>query len=203
MLSAEFIGNCIEEMMKKDVTITLQSSKVFDQSYSYFSTDKKDKADFQNPVFFLNYETHDNQNNLEVFLHEYCHFLQWKNKRQIYEDSYSAYKRYNSWLSYKRNKISKDDIRTIQKLEIDCDKLAVQVIKKKKLPINTERYIKYSNCYVLMYNFSYKHRSFFNEKRVLDSKILDCVPNKFLTILQIKKGIPRYKELFFDYYEKV
>lgn len=184
-------------MMKKDVTITLQSSKVFDQKYSYFQTDKNG----EDPEFFLNYETNSTQDNFEIFLHEYCHFLQWKNKRKIYKDSFNSVNRYNDWLSYKRSRLSILDIRNIQKLEIDCDKLAVKTIIEKDLPIDFQKYILTSNSYVLSYNHSYEHRVFFSEKLPLDSEILDTLPKKFLTQKQLETGIKEHSKLFRKYYD--
>lgn len=95
---------------------------------------------------------------LETFVHEYAHFLQWKNG----EKTFAAYYKYDynpifiveNWLEKKisyNNKV-KNSFRIIRANEISCDRLAVDLIKKHELPIDTQKYIKNANLYIIYYH---------------------------------------------------
>jgi hypothetical protein len=95
---------------------------------------------------------------LETFVHEYSHFLQWKRG----EKTFAAYYKYDynpifmveNWLERKiaYSKKVKNSFRIIRANEISCDKIAVELIKKYKLPIDTEKYTKNANLQLLFYH---------------------------------------------------
>lgn len=93
---------------------------------------------------------------LSVLIHESCHMDQWSEKSDVWrkyiiEDTDLYYK----WINNKRvnrNKIYKI-LDICRELELDCEQRAVIKIKKYKLPINVEEYIRKANCCLFFYSY--------------------------------------------------
>lgn len=176
----EFIGNAIEEMVENGVSINI-AKRTNRSKYSdnYFDADK-----ITHPIFIMN--CFDEQFDFTVFIHEYAHFCQWKKKSPLWTLGSNAYDNLGKWQAGKRKKISLDDLRNIQKLEIDADKKVIQFNQKYNFEIDESYYIKSSNSYVLTYQFVYDQETFKNYPyHYADSDILDLMPNTPLTSKQL------------------
>jgi hypothetical protein len=99
-----------------------------------------------------------------IFAHEFCHFLQWKDKEQIWYDyknittkeSFDIY--HNLPISQERLDFCLDATREI---ELDCEKRTVQLFKKYKIPIDIKNYIRGANAYIHFYNHIKKYRQWY------------------------------------------
>jgi hypothetical protein len=89
-----------------------------------------------------------------IFIHEYCHYLQYR------DDYYTDYiescaDKLDSWVSSKK-KISlqkrREYARIVREYELDCERRVVKLIKKKKLEVDTKLYIKKANAYIFFHN---------------------------------------------------
>lgn len=93
---------------------------------------------------------------LSILVHETGHMDQWIEQCDIWV----KYDNVNpnimdSWLEgkdYSENTIEKV-INAARDMELDCEKRAVDKIKKYKLPINVGDYIQKANCYIFFYNY--------------------------------------------------
>lgn len=113
----------------------------------------------------------------EVFIHEYCHFLQWSGTgKRFFEIDYDI----DEWLNGKINisdKKAKEIMQLALRCEINCEKKVVRIVKKYHLPISIPNYIKKANWYLLSYRVSF-------DKRKWSKNIRDCsnlMPNKWLS----------------------
>jgi len=82
-------------------------------------------------------------------------------------------------------------LRASQALEADNERITVQLIRKRKLPINIKNYIKEANAYIMFHDVILRRRSFdgnynmpeimnrMNSKKVLDYKDLKIAPKWF------------------------
>ena len=145
---------------------------------SYFSTTHR----FNKPEFVLNYMMNDVEEFLEIFVHEYCHFLQWCELSSIYKKANSSLIQFDSWLCGEDVKFSIADIRNIQSSELDCDFRAIQLIKEYGLNIDIDHYIKRSNSYALSYNYVYEFRNFKYVNKSGNSEALAHMPTTFFTV---------------------
>jgi hypothetical protein len=119
---------------------------------------------------------------LETFVHEYAHFLQWRDG----DPTFAAYYKYNynpllmidRWLERKitYDKRVENSFNIIRNNEISCDKMAIKLINKYKLPIQTEKYIKKANFQILFYHCVEKQRTWQVSEIYSNKKLWDCIP---------------------------
>ena len=100
---------------------------------------------------------------LEIFVHEYSHFLQWldQSEAESAKDD-AATNIVDEWLySYKDFPAQKlkEAFRRVRAYEKDCEIRAIKLIQTYKLPIRIKRYLKYANLCIYEYHASEKTRS--------------------------------------------
>lgn len=95
---------------------------------------------------------------MQVYVHEYCHFLQFLSDKNYFNKYY-------------------DNVHETAKVELDCEKRVVKEIKKYNLPIDVGEYIMSSNAHVCLYYC----KPYFNNL-ITDSaidKIFHLMPDQF------------------------
>lgn len=99
---------------------------------------------------------------ISTLIHEYCHFLQWKNQITV-------------WKKYEKNKSLKLE------LEKDCEKKTVKLIKKLKLEneLNLKDYIQNANTILWFYKIE-KLIFDLNILNIRNSKIIDMMPDDYI-----------------------
>ena len=182
-----FIGMAITEMMRKGVRIEIRECKKFRPHHcSYFSTSNWHKK----PEFFIIYEKGESNSIFTTFVHEYCHFLQWKMKTPVFIESTPSLSKLQKWLNRDRKKLSMKHIRLIQRMELDCDRKALAVIHKYELPVDIDAYIQEANSYILSYNYIHELRDFGVTANAMTPEACRMMPDKhLLKMRQIEKGI--------------
>ncbi len=90
---------------------------------------------------------------VEVLVHEFGHFTQWDEKIPIWKEAEWAMFHIEEWLNGKNKRNIEKWMALSRDLELDNEKRSVQLIKDFNLPINTEKYTKSANAYVLFYNW--------------------------------------------------
>lgn len=126
----------------------------------------------------------DREDWLEILVHETCHMDQhieesplWTNKRvdfNIFD---------GNLLKYASTRVVENAFKAYCELEIDCDKRAVEKIKKYNLDIDLSKYIRDANCYHHSYYYFHKYHIFYDDENLPykdeliqtfnDKKILD------------------------------
>lgn len=94
-----------------------------------------------------------NDNSVEVLVHEFGHFTQWQEKAPIWKEASWAMGHIEEWLGGKPKRNIEKWIGLSRDLELDNEKRSVQLIKDFDLPINTKKYTRSANAYVLFYNW--------------------------------------------------
>lgn len=118
---------------------------------------------------------------LELLLHEYSHFLQHTNNKKIWLDLDDSLFLMWQWLD-KEIELDKKTITTairkVQRLELDCERNTIALIKKYKLPIDLEEYIRNANMYIYFHNYVLERRRWFKEDMGIESfkKLLPKMP---------------------------
>ena len=90
---------------------------------------------------------------VQVLVHEFGHFTQWRERTQIWKDAEWAMMHIEEWLGGKTKRNIEKWISLSRDLELDNEKRSVKLIKDFKLPINTKKYTRSANAYVLFYNW--------------------------------------------------
>lgn len=122
---------------------------------------------------------------LEIFIHEYCHFLQTKDKRfvDICNDNSSAFW---AWLSGTETNTEELDnaVAKVIELEHDCDSRVLKLIKKHKLSIDPNLYAAKANTYHTSYLLIREIRKWpsENKKSIYSPENAALFPNKLNTL---------------------
>lgn len=189
------ISDCILDMTKYNIKIILSNTKsvVFgldsnDKSNGYFCDDPKE---------FVVAINKPQKQWIPTFLHEYNHFLQWKENSKYWNNCKDGFLDY--WLSGHNisDRVVNRGINSMIDLELDCEKRTVDMIKRLNLPINLDWYIKTANAYVLYYNILKESRQWYIIAPYDVKEILDSVPNYWLD--DYSKTPLKYKQLVLKY----
>ncbi len=167
-----FIGYAINDLLNHNVSITLRSKKYLrDITDGWFSSDKKLK-------FVCNLGDCKDLR-ISIFLHEYSHFIQWKTKSHYWigEEYNNAYQEYFEFKGIE-NQLKYQHL--IQEVEQDCDKIAVNLIKKHMLDIDIDQYIRESNWYIWMYNIVSELNKWPNMRYINMQEMCNICPKKFI-----------------------
>jgi hypothetical protein len=89
-----------------------------------------------------------------ILVHEYCHFLQWRNDSFLW-NSFCNYDVTYSQIISKPDK-HKKALQSLINLEIDCEKSAVNIIKNNKL-FDYKKYAQGANAIIYKYAMLYKY----------------------------------------------
>lgn len=122
-----------------------------------------------------------------VFVHEYCHYEQYKENAKVWTDLYvmgkDACETLEEWLNHDIELTPEEAIRLttlIGLMEADCERRAVDKIKEHGMNIDTVQYIKEANAYVTLYFLMPKYRSWYKKNSPGKIKsILSKMPDHF------------------------
>lgn len=140
------------------------------------------------------------EESLATLVHEFGHFTQWTNQTP----NWVAYSKCNmtdefldEWVEGKvRNtKINKEKINIARKMEIECEKIALGLIKKFSIPLDQKTYTKQANAYGCFYRYIAKHRKWYKigKEPYNNEEILKLMPNE-ITDLPMNKELEKLFE---------
>lgn len=166
MTKNAFIAKAINQLLDDGFSIRLPMTKSIDGKYGgYFS------ADLPTKEFVVAMKR---DCSFEIFVHEYCHYLQWKFHRKFFNAKSNGCDVLFSWLDGKRfsKKRVKQAVKDVIELEWHCESLVCSLIKKYKLDIDIDNYIRGANCYLFFYHTVEKTKSWCSNNRSPYSKAL-------------------------------
>ena len=176
MTGLEFIGWAVPQLIAEGFSVDIRTSKTVQAGYAgWFDHEKKEfKAAGMKPIGCS-----------EIFLHEFCHFLQWRDSNDFWTDCIEeGCSPFFSWLAGD-NRYSENIDQARQKtvlLEMDCDKRALRLNKKFELGIDPKKYTQASNAYLYSYLVTQKLRKWpkSNKYSVYRQEVSEVYPTKFL-----------------------
>ena len=130
---------------------------------------------------------------VDVMAHEYCHFLQWKNKTNIHKKYDKFFTKHGNpvhrYCQGKRvtKKLVKEATRLSVLIEAEAETMTVELLKKYNIPIDIPTYIKNANLYILGYFFTQEYGMETKGISMRMSKKTDIVPDKFLRYIDYEK----------------
>ena len=128
----------------------------------------------------------------EILIHEYCHFLQWKTDRKLWNKSMSTYDILFDWISYpslavspfvKDYKVTPEELdqslHDILEIEHDCEKRVLKIVKNCPIEnFDTDKYIRAANAYLWSYHLNRELR--LRPKRpIYSERVLEHMPSIF------------------------
>jgi len=184
-----YIKNAIFALINHGVTIDLHRRK---SRFDYYDDDSRT----------ISCSTSGNQLQWRGrFIHEYCHFLQWKEGRfsdDIYLDSIGEF---NEWLENKKKRIKKKEllniVNRIKRVEIDCEKKVVKEIKKNLLEIDIKDYIRKANAYIFSYNMQLETRQIYTATLEGNNELISSMSDKFLS--RYDRTPKKYRKFYMEH----
>lgn len=168
MTKTKFLGWATEELLKEGIAVRLVQKRSVQGCAGWFDASEKEfMVCVKHPDFY------------SVFVHEFCHFLQWRDNREWWDKHMTQYENFLSWV-HKTSKV-KTGRRECQIVELDCDRRAVALIKEKKLNIDLDQYIKKANSHIFFYLVVEKKRKWPRTgSGIYEPEVLACYPARFL-----------------------
>jgi hypothetical protein len=158
-----------------------------DRCYGLFELNNKEQ-----PIIKVAIGTKSPEQWFGILVHEYCHFLQWKEQSELWTDFEDC--SFNIDEIIKNPKKYKKQLLLLIRLEADCERRAIKLIKNYHIPFDIDSYVKEANCILYKYAMLYTN-SFWpkNTQEVKNSH--ELCPNK------IHKSYLKYLEIPEDLYD--
>lgn len=173
-----WVDNTIKRLEKEGVTVRLSNTVRVrandddpDPCEGYFS----DKPSVEIAIATKNPEWR------KIFLHEYCHYRQFKLKTSQWTAVGNNDLKLTAWLGGK-NAVLKDVskwIESIRAMEKQCEKLATIYIKNSNF-FSVKDYIKGANAYLYFYTVLLKTRKWYKNPPDASTKLKSLMPIRFL-----------------------
>jgi hypothetical protein len=169
-----FITKCIRELLSSGCSVLLHRKKDLDGYGGWFGAEDNEK-EF---VVAL-----DHSMGFEVFLHEYCHFLQWKNKRELWDRSLITYDILFDWIDNPESEYTSQQVdqslHDIIEVEHDCETLALKILKNNPIEdVDVDKYIRATNAYLFHYHVNRNLRKR-PKNPIYAEHILEYMPSNF------------------------
>jgi len=178
MLRTDFIAKVASECVTNNVSIKIIQKPSINNYAGYFDCQKKELVcAYKNSIGF------------EVLIHEYNHFLQWKNRPDFWKQCDGDNGSFLNWLDgidLSKNKISSNFKKTVE-LERDCEINSLKCIEEFNLDVDIELYTKKANSYLFSYIFAKKNRKW-PQCNIYDASIIDVMPCTILPLENYLNG---------------
>lgn len=173
MTKDEFIKMATEELTMDGFEVVLQNSHSMDGCSGWFNHESKEfRVAKKSKNFF------------ETFVHEYCHYLQWKYSPIFWNRSVNGYLTYVNFLFNKRRYTKKhieQSFADVLSIEHDCESRAIKLIKDFELDVDVEKYAKFANLYLWHYQFTLAFRKWLT-KPLYSKAIIDTMPTEIMPL---------------------
>lgn len=171
------LGDIISQLIESNISVRLENTStvkcdgVFCEGF-FSDVDKELVVAFKQST----------ENFVLVFVHEFCHYLQWKEKSKIYRKADPYIPTLDKYIAgkIKRSKRTDTAAELVQTMELECEKKTIQLIKDYQIPYNIENCIRKSNSYIYFYSILKSTRKWYTVSPTTVPKIIDQMPATFL-----------------------
>lgn len=165
MTRENFTCKVVSELIQDKFSILIHQAKDVNNYGGYF--------DYSTKEFVVAMK---NKMGFEILIHEYCHYLQWKEDRKYFLKLVKDCGIIFDWLDGKfyKKSIIESATRGVMELEWDCEKRSVDTIKKYKLDVNVEDYCRSANSYILFYHMVKENRQWY-KKSPYNTKLVNSM----------------------------
>lgn len=169
-----FITKCTRELLANGFSVLIHRKKELDGYGGWFGAEEGEKE----LVVALDHDM-----GFEVFLHEYCHYLQWKNNRDLWDRSLLTYDTLFEWIDKPESNYTDEELNQslhdIIELEHDCESKALKLLQNNPIEnVSTEKYIRAVNAYLLHYHINRDLRKR-PKNPIYSENVLSNMPNVF------------------------
>jgi len=178
-----FTAKVVKELLSHNFSVFLHNKESIDGYGGWFGTDEGEEE------FVVAMKHH---MGFEILIHEYCHFLQWKYDRQLWDKSMSTYDILFDWINFPSLKYCTDikdctftneqldqSLHDILEIEHDCEKRVLKLVANNPIEnFDTDKYIKAVNAYLWSYHINRELR-IRPKNPIYSDRVLPHMPNVF------------------------
>lgn len=169
-----FITKVVKELIANGFSVFLHNKDQLDGYGGWFGTDEG-KEEF---VVAMKHHM-----SFEIFIHEYCHYLQWKYDRAFWDGSTEYYDTLFDWIEDKNMVCSEEQLtkslNTILAIEHDCESRVLKLIELNPIEnFDREKYIRAVNSYLWSYHINKELRQR-PKNPIYTEKLLSSMPTVF------------------------
>lgn len=134
----------INELIDDDYSVFIHNKKMVDYCGGWFDSNKRE--------FVVAMK---NRLGFEILIHEYSHYLQWKDRKRFYNKKLKSVEIVFNWIDGKffKKSIIEEAIREVIELEWDCEVNAMKKIISYDLSVNLNEYAQAANAYLMFYQY--------------------------------------------------
>lgn len=174
-----FMMKCVKELLNHGFSVMLHKKDNLNGYGGWFGTDEGEEE------FVVALDHH---MGFEIFIHEYCHFLQWKTDRKFWDDSSEHYDTLFDWIENKEMIASEENLQsslnTILSIEHDCERRVLKLIDLNPVEgFDKDKYIRAVNAYLWSYHINKELRQR-PKNPIYSPRVLEHMPNIFNSNLQ-------------------
>lgn len=170
-----FTLEIIRELLKNNFSVFLHNKENLDGYGGWLETDEGNEQICVAMKHHMGFE---------ILLHEYCHFKQFKEDKELWEgESTKDYDLLFDWASDKSLEATEEELDrslySILKVEHDCERRAIKILTTNPIEgVDLNKYIKAANSYLWSYHIVRKIRKK-SKNPIYTDNVLKCMPNKF------------------------
>lgn len=169
-----FITKVVRDLLSHGFAVHLHNKDNIDGYGGWFGTDIGEEE------FVVAMKHH---MSFEIFIHEYCHFLQWKYDRKFWDDSSEYYDVLFDWIKDPNLEIPEEtlnrSLHTIISIEHDCEKRVLKLVKNNPIEnFDLDKYIRAVNAYLWSYHINKELRQS-PKNPIYSERVLPHMPNVF------------------------
>lgn len=193
MTRNEFIGKVAVECIENDVSLKIIQKEKISNYSGWFDSNKKELVCAYKSI-----------NGFETLIHEYNHFLQWKNNPKFWQKCAADKCPFLNWVGGEetsKTKLTRAFNKAIE-LERDCEINSISFIKKHNLDVNLKQYILEANAYIYSYHYVKKYRNW-PSTTIYTQDLVKKMPKKILSLEHYKKGVDEKGNSVILFYEQL
>lgn len=157
------IIDCLIELKKHNVNVVFSKHPVYIKDEDIYTFGYWDDTNPKKPLLACQV-TNDESEWVPIFAHEYCHFLQWREKCVEWKNANSISDKHMYKITHNKpikKRYLEKQLNNLRDLELDCEKRTVRLFKKYKVPVKLKKYIAEANSYVHFYNYIKDYRKWY------------------------------------------
>lgn len=170
MNKEKFVSKVFNELLEEQFSIFIHQKKKVENCGGWFDCDKREfVVSMKNPMGY------------EIMIHEYSHFLQWRDNHEYFMKLGKHNTKVFEWLDGKdlSDKVLETAILKTIELEWDCERQSLDLIKKLNLEVDVAKYKKAANAYLMFYHSVWENRKWASKSPYNNNAIMRLTEPEF------------------------
>jgi hypothetical protein len=175
MTKSEFLAKAIQELLGDNISVFLHNKEQLAGGYGGWF----EAGDKMELVVAMKHKL-----SFEIFIHEYCHYLQWRENKEGWEEQTPDYDLLFTWIMHLDKEYSEEQLQksleTIIRFEHDCESRVLNLAEQLGIEdFDRPKYIRAVNAYLWSYHIA-KELRLKSKNTIYTPKIMEVMPDRFV-----------------------